>query len=266
MSAVMLRRALKDLRWTALWYALGLFGYAVVIVAFYPTVRDNVAQFRDLINAYPKVFRQAFGVTDFATFTGFIGAEYLSLIWPMIVAAFAITVGTATVAQEIERGTIDLWLSVPEGRVRLLLAKGGALCTGLLALAWTTIGGLALGAALIGETVSVAGLLAAGAVASAFGLAVGSGAMLCSSFMNDRGRAAGLAAGLTLASYLAWIVAGLSARWDWLRHVSIFAAYQPQRALETGRVPAAETLALLAVGLACTAAAAAIFRRRNIAA
>lgn len=36
----MFRQALKDLRWTVFWYALGLSLYALMILSFYPTVRE----------------------------------------------------------------------------------------------------------------------------------------------------------------------------------------------------------------------------------
>jgi ABC-2 type transport system permease protein len=130
----------------------------------------------------------------------------------------------------------------------------------------TTLLTLALGAASIGEQFAFSGLLAAGVVLASFSIAVGGYAVLCSSFSGDRGKAAGLAAALTLAFYLMYIIAELSERWSWLERFTIFTAYQPQRALETGQVPLAGTVALLAIGVACVAGAAAIFERRSVAA
>ena len=264
MNLVMLRRALKELRGTIAWYAGGTAAYMLVMTSFFPTVRDNAAEFQRMLEAYPEVFMEAFRVTDFTTLTGFIGAEVFSALWPLIAAIFVILAGAATVAQEVERGTVDLWLSVPERRSRLLLAKAAALLVGIVVLTATTLGALAAGVALIGESIPASGLLAMGIVLAAYGVAVGGYAVLCSSFCSDRGRAAGLAAGLTLAFYAASIVGGLSERWSWLEHVTIFTAFQPQRALESGQVPLVGTTALLAIGLACVAGAAAIFERRNI--
>jgi ABC-2 type transport system permease protein len=264
MNPVMLRRALKDLRWTVAWYAGGLAIFVLVMMGFYPTVRANAEEFQRMLSAYPKAFMEAFGVTDFTTPAGFIGAEVLSVLWPLIAAIFAILAGAATVALEVERGTIDLWLSVPERRWRLLLAKVGALLAGIALITAATLAALVLGAAWVGERFTVSGLLAAGVVLTSFGIAVGGYAVLCSSFSSDRGKAAGLAAALTLVFYMASIIAGLSERWSWLERVTIFTAYQPQRALETGQVPLAGTLALLAIGAACVAGAAAIFERRSI--
>lgn len=265
MNLAMLRRALKDLRWTIAWYAGGIAIYMLVMTAFFPTVRDNAEQFQSMMQAYPEVFMEAFRVTDFTTLSGFIGAEIFSALWPIIAAIFVILTGAATVALEVERGTIELWLSVPERRSRLLLAKVAALLIGILLLVVATLVSLAAGVAAIGEAVPVAGFLAMGVVLIAFEAAIGGYAVLFSVFFSERGKAAGLAAAVTLAFYIASIVAGLSERWSWLEHVTIFTAFQPQRALESGRVPLLDTLVLLAIGAACTAAAALAFERRSIA-
>lgn len=264
MNVVMLRRALKDLRWTIAWYAGGLGLFVLTMMGFYPTVRENAEEFQRMLSAYPEPLMKAFGVTDFTTMAGFMGAEVFSALWPLVAAIFVILAGAATVALEIERGTVELWLSVPERRWRLLLAKVAAILVGVVLIAATTLLALAAGAAAIGEGFAISGLLALGVVLASFGVAVGGYAVLCSSFSGDRGRAAGIAAAVTLAFYVAYIIAELSERWAWLGRVSIFTAYQPQRALETGEVPLGATAALLAIGVACVAAAVAIFERRSI--
>lgn len=264
MNLMMLRRALNDMRWTIAWYAGGIAVFMLVMTSFFPTVRNNAEQFRQMLAAYPEVMVKAFRVTDMTTLTGFLGAEVFSALWPLIAAIFVILAGAATVAQEVERGTVEFWLSVPERRWRLLLAKVAAVYVGVIVITAATIGALTIGVALVGESVPVAGFLALGAVLAAFGIAIGGYAVLCSSFANDRGKAAGLAAGLTLLFYVASIVSGLSARWSWLEHITIFTAFQPQQALESGQVPLLGTLALLAIGVAGVGGAAAIFERRDI--
>ena len=104
----------------------------LAIIAFYPSIRDSSEQFEELLNAYPDAITEAFGIDDFSSFAGFVGAEALNVIWPLVAAGFAIVVGSAAVAGEIERGSVDLWLSVPVARWRLLLAKIVAAQIGLL--------------------------------------------------------------------------------------------------------------------------------------
>lgn len=168
MSWGMFRRALGDLRWTVFWYALGLAVYAVLIMSFYPTVRENAQATEQLMEAFPKGMMEALGGSDMVSLPGFVGGKFLNVMWPISVGVFVITAGAATVAREVERGTIELLLSVPTSRTRLLAAKLAALLVGTLALVAATVGALALGAALVDEAFGLGNLLALGAVLTSF--------------------------------------------------------------------------------------------------
>lgn len=264
MSTVMLRRALRDVRWTTLWFAIGSAVYLSVMISFYPTMSDNTEMLDDLLELYPQALREAFGIEDLASFTGFVGAEFLTVMWPMILSVFLIMSGTAAVAQEIERGTVELWLSVPVRRAKLLAAKALALALAAATIIVATVLTLALGAHIVGERVALAGLIALFITVLAFALAVLSYAVLLSVTIGERGKAAGLAALITLGSYLAWVVGGISTGWGWLRNVSIFGAYDPQRALGAGQIAWPGILALLAVSVICIGTALWSFERRDI--
>jgi ABC-2 type transport system permease protein len=259
-------QAMKDLRWTIFWYALGLLIYAVVILSIYPIFRDLMAEFDELLEHYPEAVLRAFGLeNNLGTFAAFVGVEFINVIWPLIVAIFVIMAGTATVAQEIERGTADLWLSVPEERWRLLAAKAVALLVGILVLVTVTVTTIGIGAAVIDEHFGFLALIAASTVMVSYPFAVLGYSLLLSSLFSERGKAAGIAAAVTILGYLGWLVAGLSERWEWLQYVSPFTAYKPQHALETGQILWLETLVLVAIGFLATAAALVIFQRRDVA-
>lgn len=263
MSVVMFRRWLWDSRWLAVGYGLGSAAYILAIVALYPTVRDNSAQLDQFLNVYPEAFKKAFGIADLGTLAGFLGAEVLNVIWPLIVGVFAIMAGSAVVAQEIDSGTVDLWLSVPERRSRLLLGKIVALAVVSFVIVLVTVAAIWVGAVLVGESFGLRDYLAVGTTMLTLMLAMLAYSALFSSFTSDRGRAAGLAAAVTIGGYLVWIVAGVSDRWSWLRYLSIFAAYKPQPALADGAFPTGGILALLAIIVVCVVAALLVFARRD---
>lgn len=259
----MFRRALKDLRGTAAWYSVGLFVYAVMILSLFPSVfRDNAAM-RQLIATYPQGMMRAFGVTDITTFAGFVGGEFLNFMWPLIASVFTIVTGAALIGQEVERGTVELWLSVPESRTRLLLAKLLAFAIALGSLMLATVAAILLGAAYAGERLAVSGVVGMALTLFALVWAVGGYAAFFSAFASDRGKPAGVAAGLTLLLYLIWVIGGLSARWSWLKRFSIFSAYKPQQALANGEIPGREIAILLVLGLAGAAGALVVFHRRD---
>ncbi|MDI3339466.1 MAG: ABC transporter permease subunit [Sphaerobacter sp.] len=263
MSVVMLRRAAADLRRTTLWYALGLALYGMLIVLYFPTVRDNGEQLNEYLASFPEALRAAFGIEDITSFAGFLGAEFLNLIWPLIVGTFVVMTGAGLVAQEIERGTVEFWLSVPETRARLLVGKLGAFFSAGAVLVLVTLLTLEIGGAIVGESIAPRALLATGVVLLGYSVAVGGYAALFSALSNDRGRAAGLAAALTLGFYLLWVLSSLSERWDWLRYLTIFTAFDPQGALGSGVVPAG-VVSLFAIGIGASIAALVVFQRRDV--
>lgn len=264
MNLVMLYRSIKDTRWTVLWYALGVALYGVVIMLIYPTMRQNATSFQDILKNYPEAFLKAFGVsTNMFEMSAFISAEFLNVIWPLIVAIFVIMSGTAVVAQEIERGTVELWLSVPESRTRLLSAKIASLWVGIAVIALATVVAIEVGALLVGESFGVTHLAVLLPELLAFPLAVSGYSLLFSSFASERGKVAGLAAVVTLAFYLMWVFGALVERLQWLRYISIFTAYKPQSALETGQVNVLGIVALLAIALAGAGGSLIVFQRRD---
>jgi ABC-type transport system involved in multi-copper enzyme maturation permease subunit len=60
-----------------------------------------------------------------------------------------------------------------------------------------------------------------------------------------------------------WLIGGLSDQWKELKNISIFTAYAPQKALETGSVDGASIAILVAITLACVAASLVAFERRD---
>lgn len=258
----MLRKALRDMRGAAAWFGLGMALYTLAMLLYFPSIQRSVASIKAMLEAN-RALMQAFGVTDIGTFSGYLGSYILNIMWPLIIGGFAITVGTALVAKEVDSGTIECWLALPASRIALLGAKLVALAVMSAAVVGATVAAIVLGALLVHETLSVAGMLAMGVVMVAFILAIGGASSLISVISTDRGRAAGIAAGLMVGSYLAWMIAGLSSSWSWLKNVSIFTAYDPQTALETGTVRLLPLAILLGIGLLCAVAALAAFRRRD---
>lgn len=258
-----IRKALWDIRWTASWFALGGAGYTFLIALFYPTVRQESQQFAQLLATYPKGFLAALGYTNITSFSGFLGGEDLNLFWPIIVGVFATLSGASLVAKEVEDGTSEIWLSVPAPRRRLLLGKMVALAVGILGAVAACVVTVAVSAAIDSASVSASGLLAMAAVMTAFLLVIAGYSSLLSSLFSSRGIAAGISFGVTLLFYVLWLVGGLADSWKTLKDFTIFAAYTPQKALESGTVDVLPVLLLLGITAVCAVAALTVFERRD---
>jgi ABC-2 type transport system permease protein len=260
---VMLRKALWDIRWTAAWFAVGGAGYVLLIAVFYPTVRQQSAQFASLLATYPKGFLTALGYSNITTFSGFLGGEALNLFWPIIIGVFATLGGASMVAKEVEDGTSEIWLSVPAARWRLLLGKFVALAIALAATVVACVVIVAASAAFDNATVTASGLAAMSAVMLVFLFVIAAYSGLLSSLVSTRAIAAGISFGITVGFYVLWLVGGLADQWKQLKHFSIFTAYMPQKALDTGTVDVVSLAILLAITAACVAGALVLFQRRD---
>ncbi|HET9782360.1 MAG TPA: ABC transporter permease subunit [Candidatus Dormibacteraeota bacterium] len=260
---VMLRKALWDIRWTTFWFAAGGAGYVLLIAVFYPTVRQQSEQFANLIATYPKGFLTALGYTNITTFSGFLGGEALNLFWPIIIGVFATLGGAAMVAREVEDGTSEIWLSVPATRWRLLLGKFAALAIGLAICVAACVGTVGVSAAAENVTVSASGLAAMSAVMLVFLFIIAAYSALLSSLVSTRAMAAGISFGITLGFYALWLIGGLVDQMRQLKHFSIFSAYTPQKALETGSVDVVALAIVVGITIACAVAALLVFDRRD---
>jgi len=261
-SAAQLRRSLLDLRWTVLWYSAGVAAYGMIIAAFWPAMQKNAEIFQQYIKQFPEAFTKAFGIEEMMSFAGFLGGEMLNFMWPLVISIFLVMTASAAVAGEIDRGTVELWLSAPVARWRLLAAKSLALFAGIVVIVAATVASIALAALLAGETLSAAGLAWCGAALLSFSVAVAGYGLLLSSMVSSRGLAAGLAAAVTLVSYLAGVVSALSADVEWLKYVAITSAFHPQQALLDRAAPG-EIALLVGIGVASTLAALIAFERRD---
>lgn len=260
---VMLRKALWDIRWTAFWFAAGGAGYTLLVALFYPMVRENAKAFQSLVSTYPKGLLQALGYSDITSFSGFMGVESLNLFWPIIIAVFATLGGAALVAKEVEDGTSEIWLSIPATRWKLLLAKMAALGIGLIACAAACALIVELSAVIDNVAVRSAGLVAMAVVMVVFLFTIAAYSGLLSSFTSSRGVAAGISLGITSLFYMMSIVGGLSDQWKRLKDFTIFTAYQPQKALDSGSVDVTALAILLALIIVCVVGALIVFERRD---
>ena len=75
-------KSLRDLRRSFVGWSLGLAGYVALIVAVYPTIRDN-PDLNKLVESYPealKAFIAFGGQADFTSAAGYLGSELFSFM------------------------------------------------------------------------------------------------------------------------------------------------------------------------------------------
>lgn len=239
---------------------------AAVTIAFVPSVRNDAESFTDLYESLPEGLLAVFGIDDSAalvTPAGLVNSRMYTGIGPVIMAVFGIGVGTAAVAGEEDRGTLNLLLAQPISRTRLVLEKFAAavvltviICLGILAT-------LVIANPLVDLEFSAANMIAANIglalvtlVFAAFSLAIGAAT-------GRRGLTVGISAATTVTAFFVNGLAALVDSLTWAQKLSPFFWLQGPNRLTNGFSPGYSALAL-AVTAAFVLVAVVGFNRRDV--
>jgi ABC-2 type transport system permease protein len=257
-------KTLRDLRWPTFWVSLGMGGMTGYFALLFPTYRQmfDLGSMLDKLGPAAKLFGASIG--DANTLVGFLHIELFSMILPALMVVLAAGTASGFTAGEESRGTIDVLLSYPVSRRRLVLEKTAALVIACVMAAVAVWAFAVAGAAASASDLPWDKLAVALAMLVLLGLAFGSIALAISAATGNRGAAIGVAVGLMVAMYLvdalSAIVSGLGA----VRPLSLFHYYMGNDPLRNGLSFAdAGVLALVAVVMLVVSLVA--FDRRDLA-
>ena len=264
MLANVFAKTITEQRRGLAWWALGLVSACLLTTAFYPSVRANAASFERLLDSLPEGLRRAFGA-DFASPAGYLQARLFSIFAPLLLLIYAVGAGSRAIAAEEEHETLDVLLSTPVSRRRVLLDKAGAMIAATIGLGVV----LALAIAVTGPpfevSISVANVVAAVTNCVLLALAFGSVALALGAATGRRSVAIGITAGVAAGSYLIDVLALSVNALGWLQRLSPFFYYREPDALANGLDPWA-AFVLAGIALIATAIAVVAFDRRDLAA
>lgn len=260
----LIKWTLRQRRNSTIWWSVGLVGFISLEMSVYPTIKSQASQLNDALNRLPGTVRSLFGSQDLFSPVGYLNSRIFYLLFPLMLSILAIGLGSSLIAREESDGTIELLLSRPLARGRLVLGKATAGLLVLIIIAsisavalllWVKSTSLAVPIPRVAFAALQAGVLAAMFGALAFALAA----------MGRFGRGAsiGIASLIGLGSY---IVASLEGSVHWLEtpaKLLPYHYYNPTAVLNgsyTWMVTAVFALITLGLGLVAYLA----FRRRDL--
>jgi ABC-2 type transport system permease protein len=255
-------KTLWDTRRSLLGWAVAIAAVAAMYAAFWPTV--NTPEMQQALENYPAGLLEALNY-DLTSPAGYLGSSVYGLLVPLLVAVFAIAVGTRAVAGDEEAGTLDLLLAHPVGRTRLALQRFAALAAALALVGlvlWLAMLAVAGPAEL--EGVSAAELAAATLQLALFGACLGGLAFAVGAATGRKALALGASAGVAVLTYLANGVFPQVQGLEWTRDLSPWHWYLGGEPLKNG-LQAGDALLLLGVTVVLVAAGTWLFNRRDIA-
>lgn len=250
---------LYERRRSLLSWGLPLGAWSAFIVAIYPSIQDALAK---AVGNYPAALKQAFGIGELASVEQYLHAEMLSLIVPLAVGYLAVRSLASGLSGASESGRLDVLLSAPVSRRRLVTADLLATALEVAAVLLITVALTELGSLLAGAGLSL-GLAVAG-YASVWPLALLTAAigLVITGFSLRTSVVTGAAAGLLVAMYIMDLVGRLDPSLDWIRYGSVFRYYGS--AVEDGIAPLS-FIGVTAAAVVVAAVGSVLFERRDLA-
>ena len=263
MKAV-IRWTLKDRRWSTVWWVVGIVAFVILEMAFYPAIRDQQAELEKSFAELSESAIALFSDTgDFFSPVGYLSGQIFYLMMPLLLGVLAVGAGASLIGREEREGTLELLLSRPISRSKLMLSKAvvGSLMVVTVGLAGTLV--TALMAKLVDLPVPLDNILLTGLAAIILALSFGAVAFMVT-MLGRTGRAAalGVAAMVALAGYLISSLAGTIEWLKWPAKVFAYDYYRPAEILE-GTYNWLNILFMLGVIIVCGVVSWVAFRRRD---
>ena len=208
-----------------LWYVVGLGALVGITVSVYPTIREGADTITQLLEAMPQGMMSFFGaaeVSDLLTPSGFINSRVNASIGSIVLAVFAISIGTGAIAGEEDRRTMDLILATPTPRYRIVLERFAAMATLVAVVAFALLIVMAIGNPIVDLGFPVANMIASNFELALLALVFGSLAFAVGGITGKRGITIGIASGTTVTTFF---INGLAELVDWLQGAQKFTPF-----------------------------------------
>lgn len=259
MLADITRLDLRLRRRSTIGYAAGIAVYCLVVVALYPTFKNQTS----LNGLSGSTAAALFGVTGQLTSSGgWLNANIYANFLPLIMLLMTIGYGAACLAGQDENGTLALMAVLPIRRRTILFQKVWAMALQALLLAAAVTVCVIVGRG-FQLTVSPGDTIAISAATASMGLDFGLITMAIGAATGRRGTALGIGAGLAAASYLLSSLASTISVIRPGRYVSLFYWSVGNDQISKG-VSLGDFTVLIAVGLCALLAAVIAFRRADL--
>ena len=127
LAAYEARKRLKG----ALALGVGLSAFSALYAAFFPSFAEgfDVDQY---VEALPQVFVESFGLRAFGTIEGFLATELYHFAWIILLGLYLAYSAASTIAGGVETERMDVLLSLPVSRARVVGETFLALVPGIL--------------------------------------------------------------------------------------------------------------------------------------
>lgn len=238
--------------------------YAVFAVGIFPTFDTAGVDFEALMEGYPEVIREAFGIEALGTIEGFLAGELYNFVWLLVLGVYFAYRAGGLIASDIEHDRLDLLLSFPVSRSSLLLEKFFSLSVPIVALnIWTAVV-VYLSVLLIGESIDPVSIVMVHVLSIPYLFACASIGLVLSVLVDRADIAQRAAIGVVFALYLIESIAASADGFDVFQYISPTYYYDPTAILVRERYAFGEAVLLVVATVLIVVMSLWLFNRRDI--
>jgi len=211
------RETIWQRRLTLVWYVVGMGALVGVTVGVYPTVREGSDTITRMMENLPQGLLSMMGSTNIAELlspAGFVNSRINASIGAVVLTTLAISIGTAAIAGEEDRKTMDLLLANPIPRIRIVLDRFAAMVILVGAVAAAVLLVMIVANPIVDLGFSLGDMVASNLELALLALVFGSLALAVGGVTGRRGTTIGIASGVTVASFF---INGLAGLVSWLQ-------------------------------------------------
>lgn len=260
MTAILRNESTKLARGSGILLAV----FAVLSVLYFSIFPEFSDQAVDIQEAFPERMMDFFGLEALHTIEGFIAAEIYSFFWVLLIGIYFAFVSAGTIAGDVESRKMDLTLSNPVSRERVVAQKVAALWVPLVALNIGVPVIVYVGSSMIDETIDPVSLAMVHLLGIPY-LLVCAAIGLVVSVSIDRTRSAqGAALVLVFVLWLVDSVSQLDPDYEWIGYLTPSRYYDETDILVNGKYAFFDAAVLLAAFILLMLVAVGLFIKRDI--
>ncbi|GAA2900881.1 ABC transporter permease [Streptosporangium fragile] len=259
-------KSLRDYRRALIGWTVGICAFFALYLSFYPTVASNPELYGNVaLTKFPGAMRDLIGGFEggFTSGVGYLQSLVYQLFGPLLFITCAAVLGNRAIAQPEESGTLELVVTLPIDRRRLVLERFAALALGLLAVAAISLV-LVLGmVAAVDMDVPADRILAGHTGVFLLALLFGTLTLTVGAAAGRRGIAMAVVGTVAVAGYVVETMGKNVDAVSWLRWISPFHYYLDGRPIYQG-FPMVDYLVLAGATVVLLLTAMPAFDRRDV--
>jgi ABC-2 type transport system permease protein len=261
----LLSKSLRDYRRGLIGWTVGISAFLLLYLSIYSSVAADPEVYGPAVMAkFPGPMKDLMGgLENITSGAGYLQAVAYQLLGPLLFIMCAVILGSRAIAQPEENGTLELTLTLPIDRRRLVLERFAALALGLLGIALLT-GAIIVGmASALDMGIPLGNLVAAHTGLFLVVLLLGTVTVTVGAATGRKSLAMAVAGVWAVGGYVVETLGREVAAISWLRWISPFHYYLDGRPIYQG-FPIGDYLVLAGATVVLLLTAMLAFDRRDV--